>query len=330
MEPEVDFEQLARDWIRHVRGRRSQRGLSRRLGYESNVLYRWETGRARPSASTVLSLMQRLGMDVRSRIIEFHGGVPSWLDHVDPTSPDGVATHLRELRGETSIIALAARAHRTRYQITRWLRGSTQPRLSEWLMMIQLCSGRVLDLVAVFFGDTSVPSVAQQWRRLVATRQAAYDQPESHLVLRALELEDYQRLAAHRSGFIADRLGLSLEQELACLRLLEAAGQIQLVSGKWQTSGEPMVDTRADQRRSRQLRAFWLRQAADALESGAAGTFGYNLFSISQADLDKARTLHARYFQELQELVRASRPNERIVMFATQLYTLDRVPPRPR
>ena len=96
----IDFEQLEREWIHRIRGRISQRALSKRLGYESNVVYRWETGRAHPSASTVLSAMDRLGFDVRGSLSAFYGGDCPWLDRIDPTSREGAAHLLDDLRGE--------------------------------------------------------------------------------------------------------------------------------------------------------------------------------------------------------------------------------------
>lgn len=49
--------------LRAVRGKRSQRLLSKRLGYASNVLYRWETGRAWPAAEDFFRLLDALGQD---------------------------------------------------------------------------------------------------------------------------------------------------------------------------------------------------------------------------------------------------------------------------
>jgi hypothetical protein len=44
---------------------------------------------------------------------------------------------------------------------------------------------------------------------------------------------------------------------------------------------------------------------------------------MSKADLEKARALHVRYYRDMKNLIRSSQPNERVVLFATQLYELD-------
>jgi len=102
-----------------------------------------------------------------------------------------------------------------------------------------------------------------------------------------------------------------------------SAGQIRFQDGKWHTTDEPFIDTRTDQQRSRQLRAYWLRRAAQAVEGGTPGTFGYSLFSVSERDLEKVRQVHLRYYREITELIAASEPSERVVLFAAQLYELD-------
>jgi hypothetical protein len=47
-------------------------------------------------------------------------------------------------------------------------------------------------------------------------------------------------------------------------------------------------------------------------------------FSVPEVDLEPWRALHARYCRELMELIRASGPSDRVVLFAAQLYRLDR------
>ena len=46
----MDYETLAKELIRALRGKRSQVALSRRLRYGSNVVRTWEAGRRFPSA----------------------------------------------------------------------------------------------------------------------------------------------------------------------------------------------------------------------------------------------------------------------------------------
>jgi transcriptional regulator with XRE-family HTH domain len=134
------FEALATELLRAVRGRRSQRAFSRRLGYRSNIAYRWESGRCFPTARVMLRAMTRLGADPRAALRRFYGTTPAWLEHAAPTSREGVARMLDDLRGRTSIVELARKTGFSRHQVARWLSSATEPKLPEWLALIDASS----------------------------------------------------------------------------------------------------------------------------------------------------------------------------------------------
>src|SRR5690242_769252 len=99
----LDPQALASDWLRALRGRRSQVAFSRRLGYRSNIAYRWESGRCFPSASTTLQLIASTGGNVAASLAAFYRSTPAWLAEVEPCSVSGVARLLDDLRGGTKL-----------------------------------------------------------------------------------------------------------------------------------------------------------------------------------------------------------------------------------
>ena len=68
---DMDHDLLAGQLIRALRGKRSQVALSRRLQYDSNVLYTWESGRRAPTAAVFFDLARRVGVDVPQAIDNF-------------------------------------------------------------------------------------------------------------------------------------------------------------------------------------------------------------------------------------------------------------------
>ena len=64
----MDFERIGSELIRALRGKRSQKSLSRRLGYTTNVLYSWEKGRSSPTATQFLEMAERCGHDTRASL----------------------------------------------------------------------------------------------------------------------------------------------------------------------------------------------------------------------------------------------------------------------
>ena len=56
--------------------------------------------------------------------------------------------------------------------------------------------------------------------------------------------------------------------------------------------------------------------------SGTPGVFSYNLFSVSNADLERLEALQRRYFRELRTIVAQSEPVENVAVVNLQLFSL--------
>lgn len=320
----MDFARISAEWLRLIRGKRSQRGFSKRLGYASNIAYRWETGVCYPLGREAFVLAKRDGAAGQAALIAFFGGaLPPALCDVDLGTRLGVAQLLRALRGDTSLVELARRSGHSRFSIARWLGGGAEPRLPELLSVLEAASFRLLDFLACFTSIERLPSVAEDYRALEAARKTAYDVPWSHAVLRALELSDYRALRRHQPGWLAKRLGISRHEEDLCLAALATARQIKLERRLWVVDQTKIIDTRTHPERGRRLKAEWLKVALERLESGVSGVFGYNLMAISRADLVRLREMHVAYFRSMQALVADSTPSECVVLFNAELFALD-------
>jgi DNA-binding phage protein len=324
----MDAARISAEWLRSLRGKRSQRSFSKRLGYASNIAYRWETGVCYPLGREVLALAKRDGAAGRAALSVFLGGpaLPVALVDVDLGTREGLAQLLRALRGDTSLVELARRSGYSRFSVARWLSGAAEPRLPELLALVEAMTFRLLDFLASFTNIERLPAAASEYRALEAARTIAYDVPWSHAVLRALELSDYRALRRHQPGWLARRLGISRAEEASCLTALATARQIKLERGLWVADQIRTIDTRVHPERGRRLKVEWLRVALERLDSGVTGIFGYNLMAISRADLARLREMHVAYFRSMQALVADSAPSECVVLFNTQLFALDEPP----
>ena len=318
----VDVERLASDWLRALRGRRSQVAFSRRFGYRSNIAYRWEAGRCFPSASGTFGMVRALGGDVGASLERFYRSTPAWLSQVEPCSVAGVARLLDDLRGEASIAELARRTGFSRFRVMRWLRGKADPTLPELLTMIEYTSRRLLDFIAVFTAPEALPSARAAWRLLQGARQAAYDEPWSHAVLRALELDDYRSERRPTPAWIARRLGISEALVRRSLEVLERSGQVRFDGSHHAPTQIDAVDTRADPERARELRATWAAVGVERLRAGADGILSYNLGMVSRADLQKLEQLQRAHYRKLVNLIAESTPGECVVLYSAQLLEL--------
>ncbi len=317
--PRVDVRALAADWLRSLRGRRSQVAFSRRFGYRSNIAYRWESARCFPSASGTLRMVSALGGDVGESISRFYRSTPPWLSEADPCTVVGVARLLQDLRGGATVVELSRRTGFSRFALTRWLNGKADPTLPELLTLIELFSRRMLDFIAAFTDPDALPTARTPWRLLQRARQAAYAEPWSHAVLRALELDEYQESRRHEPGWLARRLGISEALERASLDVLERSGQISLADGRYVPTEIQAIDTRADPERARELRARWASVGVERLRAGAEGLLSYNLGMVSRADMKRLEGLQRAHYRQLVNIIAESSPGECVVLYSAQL-----------
>lgn len=320
----MDYPQIGKELLISLRGKRSQVQWSRRLGYKSNVVYAWEKGRRWPTGAEMLRACARNHIDVGAALVRFYGKAPPWLDTHDPCTPAGVACLLDDLRGNLSVSDLARRAKLSRTKVSRWLSGTTQPRLPDFLHMVESASLRLVDLLTLLVDPRSLPSVLPMWQRLEARREGAIRLPWTQAIVRALELADYLALPAHKPGWIARRLGLPPPVIQSCLDFLLDTGQITW-TGTHYAQAPIVVDNRSHPEVWR-IRAHWTRVGEQRIEAGAPGQYSYNVFTCSRADFERIRAAHLQYFRNLRAIVADSQPGEVVAVANVQLFALDDKP----
>src|SRR5262245_3844072 len=128
------MDDLARQLVRALRGSDSAIRFSRRLGYRTNVVAKWEQGRQQPTFGEVLRGASRLGTDVRAALARFHREAAAAFD---PSRPLEIHGWLQALVGRQSQAELAQRVGFSRHQVGRLLRGDARGRLPEVLALIE-------------------------------------------------------------------------------------------------------------------------------------------------------------------------------------------------
>lgn len=323
MSPSFDHQLVARQLVRALRGRRSQTSLSRRLGFGTNVVYAWEAGRSSPTITQFLQLAERCGVDTRAALGGFYVKPPAWLGSLrEFPSRAGVAAFLRNQRGQVTVVELSERTGISRFALSRWLKGSAEPRLGEFLRVLDHASQRLPEWIARFVSPEALPSIREQWKRQQAARAATYELPWTQAVLRALELRDYVRLRRHDGVWLAERLGVSRSVVDRAIELLDSSGQITWRDEHWRVVSEAALDLRSDPNAARAQRAFWTDVAAQRSKT-AKGMFAYNVCGISEADLRRLTRMQRDFLQAARAVIAESQPVERVVLLQTQIFALD-------
>ena len=319
---DVDYEVLARQFIRALRGHRSQVAFSRRLRYRSNVSYLWESGRNFPTAAIALEAVGRTGGDAVQSVARFYRSRPAFLDEVELASPAGVATLLNDLRGRTPVAQVARRAGLSRFAVSRWMRGKTEPRLPDFFRALEATSLRLLDFVNEFVDVGELACVKEAWARLEVARRLLRQTPWATAVLLVLETQAYRQLESHEVGWIASRLGFEVETERECIELLAKSGQIERDGSHWKPSEVQSIDTRSQPEVGRQLKSWWTRLGMERLLAGRDGLFSYNVFTVSDDDYERLCEMQRAYYRSLRAAIAESSPAERVVVTNLAMFPL--------
>jgi transcriptional regulator with XRE-family HTH domain len=317
----LDVDAIASEWVRQLRGKRSRAAFSRRLGYHSNVVHRWENKSAWPTASRFLEVCEQCGKDVGAAYQAFFMRVPSWSKGHAPASPGAVAAFLRQLQGKTKIVSLAESSGFSRYSIARWLSADAEPKLPEFLRLIEASSRRALDFIATFTDPSSLPSARVEWESRERLRRAAYEETWSHAVLRALELTDHPQ-SGDPTAWLARVLGIDAARVQRSLAVLESTGQVARRGDHWVALPAPALTTGRHPATLGILTRAWTQVAIERIEKRVPSHFGYSLFAVSRKDLRRLRDMQLEYLREMQAIIARSTPNECVGLFCLHLLDL--------
>jgi transcriptional regulator with XRE-family HTH domain len=279
----------------------------------------WEAGRRFPTAERLLAICLLLRIDVAGAFARFQPACATALGTGDDIR---VAAWLDALRGDTAASALASRAGVSRYTVARWLGARAAPRLPEFLQLVQVITGRASDLVAALVPIEEVRELLPDFERRQAAKRLAFDAPWTEAVLRVMETEGYRRLARHKPGYVASYLGISVETERDALERLEAAGVLQRQRGRYGDAEPLTVDTSAPAHDLQRLKAHWTGVSLARLQSPLEQDWlGYNVISVSNADIERVREILRRAFREIRAVAAGSQPVQRAALLNLQLVT---------
>lgn len=312
--------QIAREFVRALRGKRSQMAFSKRIGYTSNVAAQWEGGRRMPTAARCFAIAVRLGIDVNSAFHRFHRdtaraagiGETRGKRPVDDTQ---LAAWLAALRGTRSVNEVAAASGLSRYQVTRALSGVVKPRLPEFFELVHALTRRLPEFVGEFVDIKAVPTAFEAFKRNETARTLVVRQPWCAAVVTLLDTEDYRQSRDSDVAYLAARLPLPGAEVELCLRLLMDAEVLRVSDGKLALHLALTVDMAGDT--ARRLRAHWSAVSAERVAAPSADDlFSYNLFSVSFADYERIKALQKDFFREVRAIVAQSTPSECAGMIA--------------
>jgi hypothetical protein len=311
------FDAIARQVLRALRGHRSQAALSKRLGFRSNVAAKWESGQRMPTAQEALAYGTRLKLDPLPALESLNRNAAAALG--DGAVPD-LGAWLRALKGTQLLGTIADRSGLSRYSVGRMLAGQSEPRLPQFLALLDAITDRVEDFVDGWVGVEHVPLLEPRLRRTRAARAALFQRP---LCLAVMCLLDTVGLRCERTAqlsLLCQLLERSPVEIEACLDILVEGGVIRLAEDRYVTAGALTVDAHSSPDQERAARHFWTgvghertaRLRPDDLCS-------YNVFSVARKDYARLKELQREFYRGARALIAASEPTEVAGLLVVQL-----------
>ncbi len=310
----------AAQFLRALRGRRSQVAWARRLGYRGNPSTNWERAKRFPTAREALRAAELAQHDVCAAFRAFSPAVPLVV-------ADGeyqLAAWLESLRGGTRTSEVALRAGRSRFSVRRWLQGEAEPRLPDFFRLVDALTGRLPDWVAAFVPIDRVPRLAARHARVLAAKRIAFEAPWSEAILRLLETVRFRQLERHDLQSIVEHSGIGLEEVERCMALLMSSGIVSRQRGKYAVNGAASVDTHGGRAALHRLKGHWAEVARGRLQSEPLDSdlFAYNVMSLAERDVERIREILHAAFKEIRTLVSVSEPEETVVLLNLHLVNL--------
>jgi transcriptional regulator with XRE-family HTH domain len=300
------MERVARQFLRALRGRRSQVQLARRLGYRGNPITDWERGERFPTAHEALRAAQLVGVDVSAAFARFAPSCP-----LQRSGELLLGAWLSALRGETAVVELAQRAGLSRFSIARWLSGKAKPRLPDFFRLLDAITNRLPQWAAELVPIDALPLLKPRYEAALAAKHLAFDLPWTEAVLRLLETAAFHGPRGQTEAQLAECLGISTEHVHTCVKRLLAARVIARRGRQLVVRDQGAVDTQGGKQALHSLKRHWSQVAAARLKTPReADYFAYNVVSVSARDLERIRERLRVAFREIRSLVAASQPIE--------------------
>ncbi len=293
------FDRAAQQLLRAIRGNRSQIAFARRLGYRANPITDWENGRRFPTAREALRAARIARLPVRDAFAQF-----AKLPPPDIESQQELAAWLDALRGSRSISELARQTESSRSSVSRWLSGETEPRLPDFLWLIEALTTRLHDWVHYLVSVEQVPSLYGRFAQIEAARRLALERPWSEAVLRLLETDHGTCEPRRLVEEMVRLLGIDQDEIEDLLRELVEARIVEERKGRYRVIDNLNVDTSTTPEQLRKVRKHWAEVGARRIQEGhQQDWFAYNVISISNADSKRIEERLRAAYREVRGIV---------------------------
>lgn len=292
-----DTQDIIKQILKAIRGKRSQLALSRKLGFNYNQVYRWEKGLVRISWKEFVALCR----GCKARVDEAFSAT-----YLNMSDAEDSASLVAALIGDHKLRDVAERSGYSRFLLSRWRAGKTTPSLEQVLDLWQIFDGRLIDFFSHLGIINELPSLNQMRQRQAAFNKLLNEFPYTGMILWILEAKAAKLALPQAAAMTAKALRVTTAEVSELLERLLSIGIIKVHKGHYSIVPSQISTLSLDSSTAKNIRRFWLQRALVALESYKTPPqkgdplFGYLEFNVNRQQLE---LIHNKYFDFYQEIL---------------------------
>ncbi len=189
----VDYNLIAREFLKALRGDLSQRDLSARLGFSFNQVGKWESGHKQIKWTDIVSVIQELNIDL---LHHFH----CFFTFIDKPRD------ITDISGLLEQICSNYQAEDKRYAelVKKWKARSSSPGLVDFLQILDFQSGMLIGWIMSFVDVNKIESLSVRYEELMVRIGLVRDNPQVIYVNAALQLQSYKQLDHHDEQILTE------------------------------------------------------------------------------------------------------------------------------
>jgi transcriptional regulator with XRE-family HTH domain len=314
----MNFKEISCELVSAVHADISRSALARRMGTGLENVSRWENGSRRISWSDFAQICdvskQPLG-DSLEKIVSFKG---------DPK--DGCAL-ARSLLGAAQVTQVARDTGISRYTLMRWQQNKSEPALHEVLQIMHHCQYMMLEFIAHLVDISTVPEAWGVYEMRQRRKEVYYELPVAAAILCCLKLDEYKQLPAHQTGYIANKIGISLGEEQEALERLIDVGKVTKNGEHFEALEEQLELTDSESFRS--FSTYWLGRAKEFCETTENPMpvigYGMDIHPTSKKTFKALRDEYCAFYKRVRALLAQDAGNkDSIYVFQSLFFDLER------
>jgi len=310
------YQSIQTDLLKALRGRLSQSHFSKKLGFHSNKIHRWETGQTVLSWSDFCDLCHALKLPlVEACRISF--------------CYDGPVTDTKALLalllGERKLSELAEQMKVSRSLISRWRSGKVEPSFIQMIQIIHMGFSSLPEFIARLMPIEKAPSLLAELAREREEKELHYRYPWIAALLLLIRTVEYDRLPAHQEGFLSKKLGITLEEERRLVEKLLSIGAIHKEKGReiYEPSARSL-NVSGDEEGNRRIREYWTDRCLKTIKKGLPtrdrNSWGYMVLNTSPKTYGQIRERYIAFYQDIHNIIQSStEPSEDVYLLNIQL-----------